>query len=119
MNCQCALHFLIWEVITLNKYFENISTLNELRKQYKELLKIHHPDNGETLEIMQEINSEHDRMFKILKDQHENNNTDQASTRVCLKIAFCHLCVTVCGIFVPNEEQISRKVGRANGRNEF
>ncbi len=51
----------------MNKYFENISTLNELRKQYKELLKIHHPDNGETLEIMQEINSEYDRMFKISK----------------------------------------------------
>jgi hypothetical protein len=23
--------------------------------------------------------------------------------RVCLKIAFCQMCVTVCGRFVPNE----------------
>jgi len=30
----------------MNKYFENIRTLEELRKQYKELLKLHHPDNG-------------------------------------------------------------------------
>ncbi len=30
----------------MNKYFENISTLEELRRQYKELLKLHHPDNG-------------------------------------------------------------------------
>lgn len=27
------------------KYFNNISTLEELRKQYKELLKKYHPDN--------------------------------------------------------------------------
>uniref|UniRef100_N2ANW7 J domain-containing protein n=1 Tax=Eubacterium plexicaudatum ASF492 TaxID=1235802 RepID=N2ANW7_9FIRM len=30
----------------MNKYFENISTLEELRKLYKELLKLHHPDNA-------------------------------------------------------------------------
>ena len=53
----------------MNKYFENISTLEELRKQYKELLKIHHPDNGGNVSEMQEINSEYDRMFKLLKDQ--------------------------------------------------
>ena len=64
----------------MNKHFDNISTLEELRKQYKELLKIHHPDNGGNVSEMQEINSEYDRMFKILKDQHENNNADQANT---------------------------------------
>ena len=65
----------------MNKYFDNISTLEELRKQYKELLKLHHPDNGGILEIMQEINAEYDRMFKILKNQHENNcSSDRANT---------------------------------------
>ena len=58
----------------MNKHFDNISTLEELRKQYKELLKLHHPDNGGNLETMQEINAEYDRMFKMLKDQHESNN---------------------------------------------
>lgn len=57
-----------------NKYFENVRTLEELRKQYKELLKLHHPDNGGNLETMQEINAEYDRMFKMLKDRHENVN---------------------------------------------
>jgi len=28
------------------KYFNNVKDLSELRKQYKELLKVHHPDNG-------------------------------------------------------------------------
>ena len=57
--------------------------------------------------------------------------------RACFKIAFWQMCVTICGRFVPNEgriggkgikdnalcnlnlAQISRKVGRADVRNEF
>ena len=50
----------------MNKYFNNTNTLEELRKQYKELLKQHHPDNGGNVSDMQEINSEYDRLFKIL-----------------------------------------------------
>ena len=64
----------------MNKYFENITTLEELRKQYKELLKLHHPDNGGNVSEMQEINSEYDRLFKVLKDHYENNNTDYGNT---------------------------------------
>ena len=63
----------------MGKYFENIRTLEQLRKQYKELLKLHHPDNGGDLQIMQEINAEYDRMFKILKDQHENSSADSGT----------------------------------------
>ena len=33
------------------KYFINVNTLEELRKQYKELLKKFHPDNGGSEEI--------------------------------------------------------------------
>lgn len=58
----------------MNKYFGNIRTLEELRKQYKELLKLHHPDNGGNVSEMQEINAEYDRLFRILKSQHESNN---------------------------------------------
>ena len=48
-------------------YFRNVETLEELRKQYKELLKKFHPDNvnGST-EATQEINAEYDRLFKTL-----------------------------------------------------
>ena len=28
---------------------------------------------------MQEVNTEYDRLFKILKDQHENNNADSGT----------------------------------------
>lgn len=56
-------------------YFKNVNTLEELRRQYKELLKIHHPDNGGNLETMQSINAEYDRLFKQLKNTHESKQT--------------------------------------------
>lgn len=57
-------------------YFKNVNTLEELRKQYKELLKNFHPDNENgSVEITQEINSEYDRLFKVLKDKHGKQTT--------------------------------------------
>ena len=57
-------------------YFKNVETLEELRKQYKELLKKFHPDNpnGST-EATQAINAEYDKLFKVLKDRHESKAT--------------------------------------------
>lgn len=57
-------------------YFKNVNTLEELRKQYKELLKQYHPDNpnGST-EATQAINAEYDRLFKQLKNKHESKQT--------------------------------------------
>lgn len=62
------------------KYFKNIETLEELRKQYKELLKTHHPDNGGNVADMQEINAEYDQLFKVLKDKHESKTADSDKT---------------------------------------
>ena len=57
-------------------YFRNVNTLEELRKQYKELLKQYHPDNANgSTEATQEINAEYDRLFKVLKDKHESKHT--------------------------------------------
>lgn len=56
-------------------YFKNINTLEKLRKQYKELIKIHHPDNGGNVSDIQEVNAEYDKLFKILKDRHNSNTT--------------------------------------------
>lgn len=62
------------------KYFNNVSDLSELRKQYKELLKIHHPDNGGNVADMQEVNAEYDKLFKMLKDKHDSKATDSDKT---------------------------------------
>ena len=57
-------------------YFKNVNTLEELRKQYKELLKKFHPDNANgSTEATQEINAEYDKLFKLLKDKHESKAT--------------------------------------------
>ena len=60
------------------KYFENINTLDELKKAYRRLAMQHHPDCGGSTEAMQEINNEHDALFEILKRQH--NAQAQADT---------------------------------------
>jgi len=61
-------------------YFKNPTTLEELRKQYKELLKKYHPDNpGGSTEATQQINAEYDRLFKILKDRHESKTADSSN----------------------------------------
>ena len=52
-------------------YFKDVQTLDELRKQYRDLLKKYHPDNENgSVEITQEINAEYERLFKVLKDKH-------------------------------------------------
>ena len=61
------------------KYFKNVETLEELRKQYKELLKNFHPDNPQgSTRATQEVNAEYDNLFKVLKDRHEHK-TEQTS----------------------------------------
>lgn len=60
----------------MGKYFINVNTLSDLRKQYKELLKKYHPDNGGSEEIMKAVNVEYDKLFKVLKDRHESNSAD-------------------------------------------
>ena len=59
------------------KYFNDINTLEELRRQYRDLLKKFHPDNaGGDTEACQEINAEYDKLFRILKDKHESKSAD-------------------------------------------
>ena len=41
------------------KYFNNCSTLNEVKALYRNLAKTHHPDKGGNLATMQEINNEY------------------------------------------------------------
>ena len=50
------------------KYFRGCNSLQELKKEYKKLLKINHPDNGGDLVTMQEINAEYAKLEKILPD---------------------------------------------------
>ena len=65
----------------MNTYFKNVQTLDELRKQYKNLLKKYHPDNGNgSEEITKVINVEYEKLFKILKNNHSRQNTTEGNT---------------------------------------
>lgn len=52
------------------KYFNNCSSLDELKKEYRRLSMIHHPDMGGNEETMKEINNSYSERFEVLKAAH-------------------------------------------------
>ena len=62
------------------KYFNNITSLDELKKAYRRLAMKYHPDCGGSDEIMKEINAEHDALFETLKANH-NKTAEEAAQR--------------------------------------
>lgn len=52
-------------------YFKNIKSFEDLKSQYKALLRTNHPDNGGDLEAMKEINVQFDALFPIWKNRRE------------------------------------------------
>jgi preprotein translocase subunit Sec63 len=52
-------------------YFEGVKTLDELRKQYRNLAFQHHPGKGGKTAVMQEINNQYERLSKQLIDSNE------------------------------------------------
>ncbi|MFQ6806549.1 MAG: J domain-containing protein [Lachnospiraceae bacterium] len=66
-------------------WFQNVSTLEELRKQYRILLKQYHPDNpGGSVAITQEINKAYEQVFQRLHKKEgsssENPGNEQHQT---------------------------------------
>lgn len=59
------------------KFFTNCTTLDELKKEYRRLAMLHHPDHGGDTATMQAINGEYSETFARLKDQH-NATADEA-----------------------------------------
>lgn len=57
------------------KYFTNIKTLEELRKEYKRLVKENHPDNGGSVEEIKIINVEYEQAMKNLEASDTKENT--------------------------------------------
>ena len=61
----------------MNKWFAGVTTIEELRKRYRELLKQFHPDNGGDEETMKTINIEYDKLFDVLnKESKSDGQTD-------------------------------------------
>lgn len=55
-------------------YFKNVKSIQELKKQYKDLIKQYHPDLNEidTTAIMQQINAEYEQLFTQVKNSFVN-----------------------------------------------
>lgn len=53
-----------------SKFFTNCKTIEELKKEYRRLVKLHHPDGGGNEDMMKAINNQYDYLFNTLKDIH-------------------------------------------------
>ena len=61
----------------MNKYFTNCNCIEQLKKEYKKLALMYHPDRPTgNLETMKMINSEYSLLFPLLKNKHEKINED-------------------------------------------
>jgi len=66
----------------MNKFFTPTpETLEELKAQYKQLAKKHHPDRGGDTATMQAINAEYDGLFPRLKDVHKTKDGETYTAR--------------------------------------
>lgn len=48
-------------------YFKNINSIDELKKMYRKLCQLNHPDNGGNVNAMAAINNEYKELFNRLK----------------------------------------------------
>lgn len=53
------------------KWFSNCKSIEDLKSEYRRLIKQYHPDLGGDCETMKEINFEYDRVFETLKNIHK------------------------------------------------
>ena len=56
-------------------YFENIQSLADLKKRFRNLAKANHPDRGGSTETMQKINVEFEKLYDIWKDRPATQGT--------------------------------------------
>jgi len=57
-------------------YFYQCITLDEVKKLYRELCKVNHPDKGGDLETMQAINSQYSKAIKMIAAGQNLNSED-------------------------------------------
>lgn len=104
------------------KYFTKCTTLEALKKEYRRLCMLHHPDRGGDASTMAFINNEYDETFRRM--QHTGTTADQQTTEATeapeafravishlvilegLKVEICGCWVWVTGNTYPNKEAI-------------
>lgn len=66
----------------MKKFFENVKSLDELKKKYKELARKLHPDFGGNVEDMQALNNEYDKMVGWFAEHGNRTEREKASAEV-------------------------------------
>lgn len=61
-------------------YFNNVNSLEDLKKEYRKLVFIHHPDRGGDTTSMQELNYKYEKLFEQLKYKHNTDNPNRQTT---------------------------------------
>ena len=58
-------------------YFQGVTTIEGLKKEYRRLAKLHHPDlnkDTDTTKIMVDINNEYEYLFSTLGTEADSKN---------------------------------------------
>lgn len=64
------------------RFFDDVKSLEELKKRYRDLARRNHPDLGGSVEIMQQINSEYDKMIEYFAKHGSKQEKERATAEV-------------------------------------
>ena len=101
-----------------NKYFKNIHTLEELKKEYKKLAMKLHPDRPTgNEELFKEMSSEYDTLFKILSTQEKSSETSTEYKDIINAIMNLNVDIEIIGtwIWITGDTKPVKETLKENG----
>lgn len=85
-----------------NMYFTNVTTIEELKKQYRKLAKQYHPDITGDNEPMKVINNEYEFLFSKLSNSNTNNTShvDDGFRDIIDQLIQFNIDIEICGSWI-------------------